>query len=219
MVKIAFVNFANGSYQHTQQGLIESLRKHTNYDILNFTSYEQLECKPHSDSPYGFKVYAIEIAKNLGYDIVIWCDSPMRLLRPIDEWIPLITKHGVYLQRDGWFCGQWANDRTLAYFNKSRDDAMNIPNIYACVMGFDFRTDIARKFLDEFIICEKLSLFKGLHHNRNHTESNDVRCLGHRHDQSCAELIADKLNIHPNPFVFSYDTNNKNRFFTAWDHE
>lgn len=216
MVKVAFVNFANGTYKDVQNGLIESLHKHTNYDILHFNNYEELGCSPHNVSPYGFKVYAIKKAKDLGYDIVIWCDSPIRLLRPIDEWIPLIEKYGVYLQRDGWWCGQWANDRALSYFNKSRDDAMNIPNIYACIMAFDFRQKIACTFLNEFIVCEKLNLFKGLGHNRYLSESQDNRCLGHRHDQTCAELIADKLNIHPQKSVFSYDVNNKYRFFTAW---
>ena len=219
MVNIAFVNFANAVYTKNQEGLINSIRKYTSYDILHFNSYEELKCNSHAISPYGFKVYAIEKAKNLGYDIVIWCDSPIRLLRNIDDWLPTITKYGVYLQRDGWWCGQWANDKTLNYFNKSRDDAMNIPNIYACIMAFDFRTNIARTFLDEFINCEKLGLFKGLHHNRNHTESSDVRCLGHRHDQTCAELIADRLNIQPQPLVFSYDKNNKDRYFTAWNRD
>lgn len=216
--RIAFVNFANGSYVQPQKDLINSIKKHTNYDILHFNEYEELGCKPHHVSPYGFKVYAIERAKNLGYDIVIWCDSSMRLIKPIKEWIAQIEDVGVYLPKDGWKCGQWANDRTLEYFGKSRDDAMNMSNVYACVMAFDFRKKITNDFFKEFKKCEDLLLFKGEGTNNKCTESRDERCLGHRYDQTCAELIADKLYIELQPAVFSYNTTMPNRFFSAWDH-
>ena len=218
MAKIAFVNFANGFYLGAQKDLVSSIRKHTAYDVLCFNTYEELGCKTHQVSPYGFKVYAIQRARDLGYDVIIWCDSSMRVINSIENWLLSIEKHGVYLQKDGWMCGQWANDRTLEYFQKSRDEAMQLSNVYACVMAFDFRKEITQRFFDEFKKCEDLLLFKGEGNNAKLTESNDPRCLGHRYDQTCAELIADKLNIEPQPLVFGYDTTNNARVFSAWNH-
>lgn len=214
MTKVAFVSYADRHFIPVQSVLVKSIHKyHPDAVIFAFHDPKEIhpDCPSHEESPYAFKVYAVEHAKDLGYDVVIWLDSPNRLIKPVDEWVADIEKVGVYLQRDGWKCGQWANDKCLDYFGITRNQAMTIPNIYACILGFDFRHGIARTFFKWWKTACKKGLFVGKSHNRDKTESQDPRCLGHRHDQSCAELIAHQLNLILSPLVLGED-----KFFLTW---
>jgi len=215
MVRVAFVSFANGPYVPIQQKLVFSVKKR-GYDMFAFTDYSQVGSPPHADSPYSFKLYSIEAVRNKGYDIVIWCDSPIRLLKPIESLIPEIEKRGVYLQRDGWTVGQWANDASLAAFDLTRDQALTMPNIYACVMAFDFRNPITHTFIQMMRKCSDTGLFRGKWRNDDRSESQDPRCRGHRHDQTCAELVANALKIEHGPRLVG-ERSLSTRYFTTWD--
>lgn len=202
MDKIAIVNFANRGYIRLQASLKNSIiNKFPSADLFLFNEFSQINSPPHSESPYAFKIYAIDHVRNLGYDIVIWIDSCQRLVADPSNFINNIKDVGVYLQQDGWACGQWANDKTLQWFNITRDNAMNISAVYACIMGFDFRKEIAHDFLKQWNLAQKAGLFVGKWNNKEKTESLDERCLGHRHDQTCAELVANRLNIPLMPLV------------------
>lgn len=214
MVKVAFVTYADGHYIPVQATLIKSIHKHhPDATIFSFHDPKDIhpECPPHKEAPYGFKVYAVEYARTLGYEIVIWLDSPNRLIKPVDDWIPEIEKVGVYLQKDGWWCGQWANDKCLDYFGVSREEAMTIHNVYACILAFDFRHPITPIFFALWKTAMQKGMFYGKGKNTDKTESQDERCLGHRYDQTCAELIAHALNLPLSPMVLGED-----RFFLSW---
>ncbi len=210
MAKIAFVSFSTDSYIKVEQSFSRSIQKtQPEIPIFSLHDFSIIGSPTHKQDPYAFKIYAIEYVRNQGYDIVIWCDSPSRLVKRIDEWIPEIERVGVYLQKDGWACGQWANDNSLKYFCKTRDEAMNISSVYACIMAFDFRHPVTSQFITELKECCKAGLFRGSWNNKEKTESQDERCLGHRHDQTCVELIANKLGIELQPLVL-------NNFFLTW---
>ena len=210
MAKVAFVSFSTDSYIKVEQGFSRSIQKiQPELPIFSLHDFKIIGSPTHKEDPYAFKIYAIEYVRNQGYDIVIWCDSPTRLVKRIDDWIPEIAKVGVYLQKDGWSCGQWANDNALQWFGKTRDEAMNISSIYACIMAFDFRHPITNQFITIWKDCCKAGLFRGKWNNKEKTESQDERCLGHRHDQTCAELIANRLGIEPQPLVLK-------NFFLTW---
>lgn len=217
MERIVFVTFGNlPQYTEIQQPLVDSIKKYTPYDILQFKTFEEIGSPPHAVSPYEFKIHAILEAKRRGYTIVIWCDSPFRLIRPVDTLIPKIEKCGVYIQQDGWAVGQWANDKSLAYFNLSRDEVLTIPNASAGIMGFDFSKVVATVFLEKLLGCAREGLFFGKWNNNDKTESEDPRCLGHRHDQTCVELVAYQMGIEKQPLIWGGE-NNKERYFTSWD--
>jgi hypothetical protein len=214
---VCFVNFSSGVYIEAQQDLITSIKKFSQYDILTFSKFEEIGSPSHQDSPYEFKLFAIKKAKELGYEIVIWVDASMRLIKSIEPLIPKVKEVGIYLQQDIWAVGQWANDKALEYFGVSRDDAMKISNAYACIMIFDFTNNISSVFLDKLFECASAGLFRGQWHNKDKTESQDERCLGHRHDQTCVELLANKLGIEKQPFLVSTDPLHTGRYFTTWN--
>ena len=210
MDKVAFVTFSTDSYIETEKGFMRSVFKtQPELPLFSLHDFKIIGSPTHKEDPYAFKLFAIEFVRNQGYDIVIWCDSPSRLVKRIDDWIPEIKEVGVYLQKDGWKNGQWANDKALEYFGKTRDEAMNITSIYACIMAFDFRHPITSQFMEEMKLCCKAGLFRGKWNNSEKTESQDERCLGHRHDQTCAELVAHKLGIELKPLVLE-------NYFKTW---
>jgi len=212
---IAFVTFSNGRYLGREQKLRDTVRLHCpDADVFTFHDFSEIGSPPHERSPYSFKVHAIETVKNRGYKTIIWCDSVVRLRKSIDTLLPIIKRMGVYLQEDGWPVGVWANDRALEYFGITRDDAMNIEAVYACIIGFDFSNPIANEFLARWKKASNDGIFIGNWKNDLKTESQDERCRGHRHDQTCAELISYQLGI---PRSRSLLGTKSERYFTTYD--
>jgi hypothetical protein len=76
-------------------------------------------------------------------------------------------------------------------------------------MAFDFRHPITSQFFAMWKDCLTAGLFRGSWKNDKKTESQDERCLGHRHDQTCAELCAHKLGIELQPMVLE-------NYFKVW---
>jgi|UniRef100_A0A6C0B2Q5 hypothetical protein len=220
MDKIAIVNFANAGNSRYELGQ-ENLRKSFETfdpDIPFFAlkNYEEFNSQTHAECPYGFKVAAVEHVRKLGYDVIIWIDSSLRLIKSIRPLIRDIASKGIYLQGDCWKCGEWANDRSLEYFNISRDDAMQIQNIHAIMIGFDFRHPATMPFFERWKKCAADGIFRGSRTNDNNTESKDPRCKGHRGDQTCLELVGNELKINYSPKVWSYNVNDPTRYFSGW---
>jgi hypothetical protein len=196
---VAFVTFSNGRYLGQEKKLVNSVHQHyPEADVFTFHDFAEIGSPHHLQSPYSFKVYAIEAVRKRGYKIIFWCDSVVRLRMSIDRLLPKIRQVGVYLQSDGWPVGVWANDRALNYFGIARDDAMNIQAIYACIMAFDFDNPIASEFFTRWKKASIDGIFIGNWKNDLKTESQDDRCRGHRHDQTCAELISHQMGIPRN---------------------
>jgi hypothetical protein len=216
---MAIVSFATGSYIEQQELLIDSVYRHSpTVPIFPFRTFEAIRSPEHKESPYAFKVHAIETVRDLGYPVVVWCDSVLRLTKPIQGLLPDIHSVGVYLQEDGWNVAQWANDRALNYFGVSRDTAETIPAVYACFMAYDFTVDVTQEFFRRWKRAAIDGIFKGGWKNIDGSESRDSRCRGHRHDQTCAELISYQLNIPRSLMRVLPGKDLSQRFFTTWRH-
>jgi hypothetical protein len=213
---IAVVTFGSGVYELYLNQFRASFRRHSpQIQVFTYSSFDEIGSPTHAENPYAFKVYAIEKVRSMGYRYVLWCDSILQLLKPIEALLPQITARGVYLAQDGWACGTWANDRALEAFGVSRDQAMDITSVWACFMAFDFAVPAAQEFFRRWKQAAESGLFRGVHYNWNKTESQDPRCRGHRHDQTCAELVAYMVGISPAPHVLSPDPGYPNRYFTG----
>lgn len=213
---VAVVCFANGMYRPYATRLEKSIH-HWNPEIpvYIFDDFATIGSPTQKEDPYAFKMYAIEAVRKKGHDIVLWCDSVLQLTQPLDTLIQEVKDVGVYLANDGTPSGRFANDKSLAYYNISRDDAMNIKTIWACFMGFDFRNPRTQEFLDRWKEARLAGLFRGKHTNTDHSESMDDRCVGHRHDQTCAELIAHVYGFPLSKAVLHYEPSYDHRYFTG----
>ena len=139
-MKKCVVSFADkaGSYQAKMKRLEQSLKGNFDGDFLGFTDYNEIGCEPHSVIPYKFKPYAIQKAIDLGYEQILWCDSPIVAIKTIQPVFDHIEKHGyVFFDNIGHPLGRWTNQKCLDYFKMDRVNAMFVKMIMACCMGFN----------------------------------------------------------------------------------
>jgi len=196
--KRAIVTLANNAswYRKGQERMIHSLGGRFTGKIFPFKSEQEVGAKPHSISPYGFKVHAFDHAFNHGYDLVLWIDSSVYCIRDTESVFATIHREGYIMQEAGHMVGTWANDASLEYFGITRDEAMKMP-MYgnAGFLGLKKGDETAMEFLKRWRDAEKSGIFKGDWKNDSNSESKDPRCKGHRHDMTCGSIIANQLDM------------------------
>ena len=136
----------------------------------------------HEDNPYAFKLYAIDHARNLGYEQVLWLDASVIAVKspaPVFKWL---DNNEVFFEEAGHYVGTWCNGGTLAYFGLPRMDAMKMPMFAAGYCGFDFRTKTAQDFFDRWWKSMEAGAFRG-------------SWADHRHDMTCASIIANQMGL------------------------
>lgn len=193
---ISFSNSKN-NYLKALARLGESLRYNWDGEFLAFVGEKTLDgCPSHEDVPYAFKIYAIEAARNAGFDQVLWLDSSCFAIQPLYPIFDHINEHGYIMQDAGHWIGQWTNDFTLKYFGLPRDEAISM-RCYgnAGFLGLNFASDAACRFFDEWKLSMDAGCFVGKWDNKQHTESMDERCTGHRHDLSAGSIIAQRMGM------------------------
>ena len=184
IMKKCVVSFADGSgdYRYKLNRLETSLKKHTDADLLMFTDYKEINSEPHSVIPYKFKAMAINEAINRGYDLILWCDSPLVAVKPLDDLFNHIDKKGyAFFNNIGHTLGMWTNDKCLEYYKMSRKKAMKVPMIMASCMGFKVENLTTGKFLADYIALAD-QLYSG-------------SWKDHRHDQTVASFIIHELGM------------------------
>jgi hypothetical protein len=164
---------------------------------LQWTGYNLPPGSPQpKDSPYAFKLYAIDEAHKRGCDTVIWADSsiiPIRQLIPLWEYIE---------QRGYWFSdnmsnnnGEWTCDSALPILGLTREESFHVPQCSTNAFGLCFKHDIAQKFFHQWQELEKKGAFIGPKNNIDGEASDDPRVLGHRQDQTAASVLLHRLNM------------------------
>lgn len=192
--KKCVVSFADGtgSYQKKMLRLEQSLNGNFDGDFFGFKSYELIGCEPHSVIPYKFKPYAIQKAIDLGYEQILWVDSPVYAKQSIEPVFDHIAKHGyLFFDNIGFSLGDYTNDKTIEHFKINRDESWKVKMIMACVMGFDFTKTPVQDIFKQYLSVAN-ELYPGEWDNGDLTESQDRRVKGHRHDQSVMSAILYK---------------------------
>lgn len=160
----------------------------------------------HQDVPYGMKVAAMEWAKEHGHQHVMWLDSSVWCVRHPEQHFAAIQREGYYMADSGWMVDQWTNDHCLAHFGVTREAAAMIPMISAGILGLGFDNPIASEFLRQWREAMEDGCFNGRWFDNEKAEGRGDRYRGHRHDQSCASLIAHRLGmvLHPKETLDMY---------------
>lgn len=211
-MKVCIVNVSVGDenswYHRGSQRLFDSLR------AVGYTGeilYKK-KLKSAYGSPYADKLAAIREAMGLGYEIIIYLDCSITALRPIDDMIDFIDKHGYYFYRTGFNCAQTATDYLLAVNDVDRNTAETWPETATNVIGIDCRKENGRKLVQMMAdsvsngsICgEKFPT-----ESQRLKMSKDPRFLFCRQDQSVISIAAHKLGMPPlaelNHFVFRWE--------------
>lgn len=175
------VNFATGHYLKGQERLADSLN---GYKKLMISSYTAIGSPTHSESPYQFKVHAIE--KAFEFDpVVLWVDASMWLVGDLSKIERLILEDGYFMSEAGHWVGSWTNKFTRNYFNLTEEES-KVPggfNMFSAgLLGLNGLSNIGWKFFREWKASALAGCFRG--------DWSD-----HRHDMTCASIIAKRLGM------------------------
>lgn len=175
------VNFATGVYRRGQKRLSESLNGHKQLMLSDYTS---LGSRTHSESPYEFKLNAIESAWN--HDpIVLWCDASLWRVGDLSKIEDLILRDGYFMSEAGAWVGQWTNQHTRDYFQLTAEEAKVPGGMFmfsAGLLGLDKNNPLAMEFFTQWKQSAFAGCFRGDWSN-------------HRHDMTCGSIIASRLGM------------------------
>lgn len=175
------VNFSTPNYARAQQRLRLSLQGHK---MLMLDSYTAIGSPTHQESPYQFKIHAIESAFEFD-DIVLWVDSSMFLVGDLSVIENLIKRDGYFMSEAGHWTGKWTNQFTRNYF-KATPEEMKVPGggymFSAGLLGLDKNSPLAMEFFRQWKASALAGCFKG-------------DWQSHRHDMTCGSIIAQRLGM------------------------
>lgn len=209
----AIVTFANNEEryikgQQRQQASLKAVGWDGDYHFFN--DYEKIYSPAHDVVPYAFKAYAIEHVRRMGYDQVLWMDSPVYATKPINKIFEHISAMG-YLLFDniGFTIGDYTSDKCLELMGMTREQSFKHPMVMACVMGFDFTNKRVYEelYLPYYGLAKVKGCYEGDWNNGNGQVSRDARVKGHRHDQSVISVLAASKGFsltHPHSTYFAY---------------
>lgn len=170
------VNFSTNQYLSGQRRLANSIK---GYETLMFSDYKQIGSPTHQESPYEFKVHAIEKAFEKD-PIVLWMDSSMKVVGDLSVIENIIKTDGYFMEEAGHYVRDWCNDRTLKYFNLDRTN--NMIMFSAGLLGLDRNNPAAMEWFNSWKQSALDGQFKGDWSN-------------HRHDMTCGSVIAQAMGF------------------------
>lgn len=187
MTPFIFTSVAFGPrYVEQQVRLHASICEHYSADHhIQWTDKLPPNAKPHKQSPYGFKVHAIEHARSLGHKKIVWIDTACILQDKVDYWFTLIDKYGVVAAKDDNKLMNHIGQSALMWFSY-----VSVPPGQHLVGGslyvFDFDNALCCKIFNTWKYAEQKGAF-----------ADEKK---HRHDESC---MAVSLYMHggkPTPY-------------------
>jgi hypothetical protein len=175
------VNFASKEYKRGQIRLLNSLNGHSN---LMFRNYHEIGSPTHQESPYQFKIHAIDKGFEKD-DIVLWCDASLYRVGDLQVIERIIKADGYFMEEAGAWVGQWTNQRARDYFQLTEEEG-KVPggfNMFSAgLLGLNLKSELAMQFFYQWRQSAIAGCFKG--------EWSD-----HRHDMACGSIIASRLGM------------------------
>lgn len=166
----------------------------------------------HSELPFAFKSYAFRLAREAGYQQILWLDAACWAVRSLQPLWSKLDRDGFVFINNGWTMASCSSDFALEFFGyKTRDEAEKLLELTALCMGINLDDPRCAAWLDDFIEhCKYPRLMHGNLHNvpgqrmiDPHSGYNcgvisaDPRCLRHTREQCVASWLAHKHGLVP----------------------
>jgi len=151
------------------------------------------ECPSHYEQPYLFKAFGIQVAKEMGYEQILWCDSSVLLLKDPEPYFELSKELGVItFDNQGCIEATFTSDDCLEQLGCSVEYARTFFQISAGILLFNFNVKKAVDLFDEYL---KFGLDGICLRGVSGSTREDFRA--HRHDQSILSYLIRKYDISP----------------------
>lgn len=170
--------------------------KRTGIDLICWRDLFPPGSRPHTESPYGFKIHAIKHANEKGYTSVLWVDSPAYAVqKDVSPIFEKIEKEGYYAMSHIDPLINQVGDTYLKFYRMKREklDGFNLPS--GSCYGFDLYNPVGKGHGAEIFRTLQHDEFRGLFKNETTEEWN------HRHDEACLAGTLKRMKKE----VFLYD--------------
>lgn len=198
MTDFCFVNVSFGDrYVRTQERLKESiLRIYPDAAMFFWTHELPPKSKPFVQSLYGFKVHAVNHAREAGFKKIIWIDTCAVLKSYVEPLWPLLKTYGVWAVAD--------EVTVKRYCSQKLRDTYKIPDTLKLVGGslylFDFENFKSQLIFRQWEKMEAAGLFGSMGLIMNEGKTNDgIDHCGHRMDETCMAICMWLHNSMPIP--------------------
>lgn len=176
---------------------------HEGYPVPELLKYEPYN---HTEKPYGFKPNLFQIAREQGYDQVIWCDSTIRLLKNPQHLLDHALKHGVTAWdqrrpvdiaegREVYPLREYISDIAVERSGLTPEELAVCPQIMACVIIFDFTNPVGEKVFNTWLERSRDGVSF-----QNGYGSIRPEFKAHRHDQAALSAILFKEGVPLLPY-------------------
>lgn len=222
-MKKTVVNVATGAFVRGQERLTEKLAE-LGEDYLIFRNELPPGSPTHELVPYAFKSYALQEAATRGAKLLLWADASIVPIRSLDPIWDYTKEHGVWFADNGWNNAQWTCDaayKPLLGTNPTEEIRRvnrGIKHVVATTFALYLDDPRGAHFLREYLHYAGNGAFQGPWWNSNGERADYAskvgaepcgppECLGHRHDQTAASVIAWRLGIPLtiSPRYFTYN--------------
>jgi hypothetical protein len=194
---ISLADGANKAYKNGHARLIGACQKHFSGKLILINDYNKIGSPSHEQNPYAFKIYCIEYAYSLGYDTVLYLDSSLYPIKNCDAVFDYIEANGHLMQEAGHWWRTWTNNAAKEYF-KPTDEELEKQTLYSAgFTGLSFKNERSVQFFNQWKQSMLDGIFKGVW-QKKHRASDFTNCPGaegHRHDMTCASIIATRLGM------------------------
>lgn len=217
-MKRCIINVAIGKpYTEYQLRLVKSIQEQMpGQDYFMWNDILPPGAKPHNDSMYGFKMYAFgNIFKT--YDSVIWLDSPTVLHKSIAPLFDILEMDGELVVSTDVPLYKYVNDKTLNYYNFTREEVKN--KEWMLNYGFVFGFTKGNKTYEKMVYAENIGLFSSfIDDNKDHVTNSGVLFNGeyveHRHEESIISLIVQSEGRKLTPI---WDLQGQDDKYFSWE--
>lgn len=194
MNDIAVCAVAFGWKYTWRMGRFKETLENTNPDVKLFSWVDGMPdgARPFKDSMYGFKPWAIKIARDQGYKKIFWIDCTTVVQDKLDYYDQHTKAHGGVLavQDDNKLTG-FCSDRALQYVGKERSYLNDKHLVGGSLYYFDFSYPTCEKIFNDWMESEKQGLFGSM------VEQCGERLQGHRSDETMMSLFLYKHKVKP----------------------
>lgn len=188
-IAVCTVAFGDIRYLEQQVRLLDTIAQ-TNPDvhILYWTNKLPPGSQPHEQSLYGFKVHAIQAAKDLGYTRVIWLD-PACIVKGDLSYYFSVHYLPVMAVKDDNKLDDTISDKALIYYDRPETIGWHL--VGGSLYVFNFNNPIAVDVFDHWKRAEE----KGIFGSQKEAASEQIN--KHRYDESCMAVSMYLHNQEP----------------------
>ncbi|NGX33732.1 MAG: hypothetical protein K1060chlam1_00073 [Candidatus Anoxychlamydiales bacterium] len=170
-------NYPEGVKRMKKSLSLIGYKGHFIYRIGGWPNLEKNSLK-YAHVLFAFKPFFFREVKDMGYETVLWLDSAVLPLQPIESIFEKIEKNGYFGYRADFILSEYTNEFVLNLFDVTPQQANFIETTEAGILGLNLNSFIGNAILDKWLWAAENGGF-----------------FSARHDQNALSLIAYKLDL------------------------